>query len=99
MMNYIRNVELTVKAGKSTELLKVLNTDLLPVLKKQAGFKHEVAMVNGGRAVGISVWADKASADRYHTKVFPEVLKKLSPFIDGTPQIHNFELTATTMAA
>ncbi len=98
-MNYVRNVEFQIKAGKTPEFRKMFNDDVLPVLKQQAGFKHELAMTNGAHAVGISVWKDQTSADEYQTKVYPEVLKKLTPILEGAPRVKGFELAATTLTA
>ena len=97
-MNYIRNVSFTVKAGKTAELNTVLANEILPTMKTQPGFKHELGMLNGTNAVSLSVWTDKTSAEKYHTATYPELLKKLSPFIDGTPEITNYDLAVSTLA-
>lgn len=96
-MNRIRNVTFQIKPGKTAEFTKVLNADVLPIMRKQPGFKHELAMVNGSYGVGLSVWQDSASAEKYEATGYPDVLKKLSPLIDGEPRVTNFELAATTL--
>lgn len=96
-VNYVRNVTFQIKPGKSAEFTKVLTNDIIPVMKQQPGFKHELAMQNPSSAVGLSVWADKPSAEKYQATTYPEVLKKLSGVIDGTPRVENFELAATTL--
>ena len=97
-MNRIRNVTFQIKPGKTDEFRNVLTSDVLPILKKQPGFKHELAMVNGNNAVGLSVWQDGPSAEKYQTSTYPEVLKKLQPLLEGTPQVTNFDLAATTIS-
>lgn len=97
-MGYVRNVDFNVKAGKSSEFLKTFNSDILPVLKQQPGFQHELAMSNGTHSVGISVWKDQASAESYQTKVYPEILKKLTPMLESAPSVKSYELTATTLS-
>lgn len=97
-MGFIRNVEFQVKSGKSPEFQKLFTDEVMPMLKKQDGFKHELAMSNGTNAVGISIWKDRSSAETYQTKVYPEILKKLTPLIDGTPRVQSYELTATTLS-
>lgn len=96
-MNYVRNVEFHVKAGKTPEFNRTFADTVIPVLKQQAGFKHELAMSNEEHVLGISVWKDQASADQYESKVYPELLKKLTPLIDGSPRSEGFELTASTV--
>lgn len=94
----IRNVTFQIRKGKTAEFQKVLTNDVLPLMKRQPGFKHELAMVSGDTAVGLSVWQDQISAEKYQSGVYPEVLKALGPVIDGTPQVLNFDLAVTTLA-
>ncbi len=97
-MNRIRNVTFQIKAGKSAEFNKVLTNDVLPIMKQQPGFKHELAMINGSQVSALSVWQDQPSVDKYNTTIYPEVLKKLSPVIEGTPLVTNYDLAATTLS-
>jgi quinol monooxygenase YgiN len=97
-MNVIRNVSFTVKSGKTAEFNKVLANEVLPTMKQQPGFKHELGMLNGHQAIGMSVWTDKKSAETYQTATYPEVLKKLSPWIEGTPQVTTYDLAVSTLA-
>ncbi len=96
-MNYIRNVSFHIKAGKTDEFNKTFTADVLPIMRKQPGFKHELAMINGSDVVGVSVWQDQPSAEKYSTSAYPEVLKKLSTFIEGSPSVKGYELTASTL--
>ena len=63
----------------ASEFTKTLETDVLPVLRKQNGFKDEIAFVgsNGAEAVSISMWDRKESADAYARDTYPAVLKSL----------------------
>jgi quinol monooxygenase YgiN len=97
-MNYIRNISFTVKRDKTEEFNKLLKSEVLPTMKAQPGFKHELAMINGQHAVGLSVWTDKASAEKYQTAVYPQLLKKLSLCIEGTPEITSYDLMLSTLA-
>ncbi len=96
-MNHIRNVTFQIKPGMSREFTRVLQNDVLPVMKKQPGFKHELAMFHDNSAIGLSVWQDRSSAEQYQASTYPEVLKKLDGVIEGTPRVENFELAATTL--
>lgn len=98
-MNTIRNVAFQIKPGKTAEFNKLLNNQVMPIMKKQVGFKHELAMVNGSYAVGVSVWQDSASVEKYQATGYPEVLKALSPVLDGEPRVTSFELAASTLPA
>ncbi len=96
-MKIVRNVQFQVKRGKVEEFTRTLNNDVIPALKRHDGFNHEFAMVNGERALGISIWNDRASAEKYETAGYPMVLEKLSPVIEGTPKVDTYELAATSL--
>ena len=96
-MQFVRNVQFQVKRGKIDEFTRTLNNDVIPALKRHDGFNHEFAMVNGDRALGISIWKDRASAAKYETAGYPAVLEKLSPVIEGTPKVDTYELAATSL--
>lgn len=98
-MRFARNVYFHIKPGKDQEFSKLFDTEVMPMLKKQAGFQNELALVNGPHALGISLWDDRKSADEYETAVYPQVLKKLEPVIEGTPKVERYEVAFTTLPA
>ena len=98
-MQFARNVHFQIKNGKDVEFNRILTNDVLPLLKKQKGFKDELTLVNHDRALGISVWEDRASAETYETSAYPQILAKLNPVLDGTPRVEMFEVVASTLTA
>ncbi len=96
-MQIVRNVQFQVKQGKLEEFTKTINNEVIPALKKHEGFNHEFAMVNGERAVGISIWRDRACAEKYQDSGYRNVLQKLTPVIEGTPKVETYELAATSL--
>ena len=44
----------------------------------------------------ISLWDNKTDADAYNTNTYPGVLKTLARFIEGTPQVHTFDVVSST---
>ena len=97
-MQYARNVHFQIKNGKADEFNRVFEKDVLPLLKKQKGFKEELTLVNRERAMGISLWDDRASAESYQTSTYPEVLQKLNPVIEGTPRVETYDVANTTIS-
>lgn len=95
---YARNVTLHLKANKAGEFSRKLETDVLPVLRNQTGFKDEIALVssNGAEAVSISMWDRKESADAYDRDAYPKVLKSLETLVEGTPRVESFEVANST---
>jgi quinol monooxygenase YgiN len=96
-MHTVRNVQFHVTRGKVAELTKPLTNDATPALTRPEGYNHEFAMVNGDRALGISIWKDRASAEKYESTGYMKVLEKLSPVIEGTPKVETYELAATSL--
>src|SRR5689334_10872996 len=68
------------------------------MLRKQNGFKDEITFVepNGKEAIAISLWDRKESADQYGRDTYPQVLKGLSKMVEGTPEVHAYEVGNST---
>ena len=96
---YARNVTFRIKANMQPDYTHIFENQILPLLRKQKGFKEEITLCNPGspEAVSISLWEHKNDADDYNTRVYPEVLKFLSKTIEGTPRVHTYETVATSM--
>jgi quinol monooxygenase YgiN len=90
-MRYARNVQFHIKNGKETEFNNLFEQEVLPVLRKQEGFQEEVTLVNPKGAQFISLWDNRKNAQTYETKTYPQVLAKLTPFIEGTPRVETYE--------
>ena len=88
-----RQVTLKLKANSATELRRIAETEILPILRKQKGFRDEVTFISPERseAVANSFWDTKANAEAYELTTYVDVLKTLSNVIDGTPMVKTFE--------
>ncbi len=93
-----RQVTLKLKPNSATELTRIANDEIIPILRKQKGFRDETTFIAPERseAIANSFWDTKADADAYNTTAYPEVLKTLSNVIDGTPTVKNFEFANST---
>jgi hypothetical protein len=95
---YARNVSFRLKSNMQSDYTRTFESQILPLLQKQKGFKDGITLCNPGssEAVAISLWENKNNADDYTTNAYPEVLKTLAKFIDGTPQVHTLETVVST---
>ena|ERR1700730_4076800 len=95
---YARNVTLHLKANKGAEFTKMLENDVLPVLRKQAGFKDEITFLapEGNEAVAISLWEKKENAEAYSRDTYPTVLRSLERVVEGTPEVDSYEVSNST---
>jgi hypothetical protein len=93
-----RQVTLKLKANSATELNRIAETEILPILRKQKGFRDETTLISPERseAIGNSFWDTKADAEAYDHTSYAEVLKSLSNVIDGTPTVKTFEFANST---
>jgi heme-degrading monooxygenase HmoA len=95
---FARRVYLHLKPNSVAELTKRLETEIIPLLRKQTGFKDEITFVsqNGKEAFGISLWDSAENAEAYTRGAFSEVTKALVTVVEGTPQVENFEVVNST---
>jgi hypothetical protein len=96
---YARNVTFRIKPNMQHDYTHTFENQILPLLKKQKGFKEEITLCNPSSqdAVSISLWEHKNNADDYNTRAYPEVLKTLGNVIDGTPRVQTFETVVSTL--
>ncbi|MGI9189357.1 MAG: antibiotic biosynthesis monooxygenase family protein [Longimicrobiaceae bacterium] len=99
MRKYARNVHFQIKEGKRDEFAKVFESDVIPMLKQQEGFRDELTLVNSDNAMGISLWDSRANADSYDKTAYPKVLNTLNPLLEGTPRVETYQVGATTLNA
>jgi hypothetical protein len=73
-------------------------TAVLPLLRRQHGFKDEITFAGAGGVdvTAISLWENKADADTYNTDTYPQVLKTMERFIDGTPKVQTSDVVNST---
>ena len=95
---YARNVTMQLKSNAGSSFAQTLETDVLPVLRKQNGFKDEITFVapGGAQAVAISLWDSKESAETYGRDTYPAVLKSLDKVVEGTPVVGSYEVANST---
>lgn len=95
---YARRVSMQLKPHTAPELTERLEREIIPMLRKQQGFKDEITLVatGGTSALGISLWDKKEDADNYVRQTYPEVVKILSKFTEGTPQVETFDVANST---
>ena len=90
-------IEGTLKADKKEEFKNAWGKEILPTLKKQAGFVDEMLLfetANPNRGVGLSFWKRQEDAERYHREVFPQLVNSLKDYIDTAPTVRSFNLEA-----
>jgi heme-degrading monooxygenase HmoA len=95
---YARKVSMHLKPNSAAEFTRRLDTDVIPLLRKQKGFQDEITFVTtGGKdAFGISLWDRTEDAEAYSRGAYPEVAKLLATVVEGTPQVETYEVSNST---
>ncbi len=95
---FARNISIHLKSNMLSDYTRVFDKDVLPLLRKQNGFKDEITLAGPGGVdvTTISLWENKKDADTYNTNTYPTVLKTLARFIEGTPQVHTYDVVSST---
>jgi hypothetical protein len=95
---FARNVSVHLKYNMLSEYGHVFDNQILPLLRKQTGFRDEITFSSPGGldVTAISLWDNKADAEAYNTNTYPEVLKTFAKVIDGTPRVQTYEVVNST---
>ena len=95
---FTRNVTMKLKANSAPEFNRLIEKEILPLLRKQTGFRDEITFVAPERseAVAISFWETKENSENYNRTAYPELLKIVEKVVDGTPKVETFELSNST---
>ena len=83
---FARNVSIHLKANTLSDYTRTLEKDILPLLRKQNSFKDEITFA----------WENKADAEAYNANIYPQVLKTLARFIEGTPKVQTSDVVNST---
>ena len=96
---FARNVSIHLKSNMLSDYTRTFEKDVLPLLRKQNGFKDEITFSSpGGTDVtAISLWDNKANAEAYNNNIYPDVVKTLARVMDGTPQVQSGEVVNSTI--
>ena len=95
---FARNISIHLKSNMLSDYTRAFEKDVLPLLRKQNGFQDEITFAGPGGVdvTAISLWDNKNDADTYNTNAYPEVLKTLARFIEGTPKVQTFDVVTST---
>jgi hypothetical protein len=95
---FTRHVVVQLKPNTAPEFTRLIEKEVIPMLRKQKGFLDEVTFISPDltEAVGNSFWETKADADAYGRTGYPEVMKSLEAVINGTPTVGTANVSNST---
>lgn len=86
---FARTVSIKLKPNTLTEFNQAFEKEIMPVLRKQTGFRDEIAYAGDDslHLTAVSLWDNKEQAEAYNTSAYPGVLKTIDKYLDGAPRV------------
>ncbi|HLL73883.1 MAG TPA: antibiotic biosynthesis monooxygenase [Pyrinomonadaceae bacterium] len=96
---FSRQVTMRLKRGAAAELARVVEREVIPVMRRQKGFRDEITLIASDRleAVSTSFWETAEDAEEFNLRAYPSVLESLSRVVEKNPKAVTFEVTNSTL--
>ena len=97
---FARVVECQSTVGRSEQVARKLNNDVLPILQKQPGFVNFLTLsdkTTAERLVCVSFWTSReGDAEEYHRQHYETITNMLKPVLESPPTLKSFTVSAST---
>jgi len=95
---FARQVSMVLKADCTAQFTRTIKNEVIPLLRKQKGFKDETTFVvpDGTEAIGITLWDHKENAAAYYRTTYLQVLELLARVVEGTTEVKTLEVSNST---
>ena len=96
-----RKLCLRLKPEMLVEFTRIFEQDVVPLLRRQKGFKDEIVLaVPGSRDVlALSLWETSEDAEAYHSSAYTNVLTAVGRVMESTPRFGTPAVLHTTLYA
>lgn len=97
---FARNVSLRLKSNSLKEFTVAFEREVLPILRKQGGFRHEIMLAvdtDSTHVNAISVWDTREQADAYDVAIYPGIVQDLDRFFDSPPKVRVTTVISSTI--
>jgi heme-degrading monooxygenase HmoA len=96
---FARILAFEVKLEEKEEFVKVVNDQVLPILKKQIGFLEILPFfqkkMKEEKVLTVSLWTTRRDAERYEREFYPKVADILKPFLTAPAVVNYYNLETT----
>jgi hypothetical protein len=95
---FARKLSINLKPNTLAEFSKTFDQEIIPLLRKQKGFKDEIIFAAPGATdiLAISLWDTKQNAEAYDHSTYKDILKILDTVIVGSPKVWATEVLSST---
>jgi heme-degrading monooxygenase HmoA len=94
-----RSIRFDIAPNRNEEFHTLFRDEVLPILKKQDGFRDELLLVQDQHVLAISVWNDMDSARKYESATYPQLDKALRPVMSGKATVETFKFDSLSTIA
>jgi hypothetical protein len=96
---FARKVSMHLKVNGAPEFKKKIESEIIPLLRKQAGFLDEITFLypSGKEVHAFSLWDTAEHAEAYNRGAYPEVTKMLASVVEGPPRVQTYEVLNSTI--
>jgi len=93
-----RHVIMKLKANSAVELTRINESEIIPLLLKQKGFRDETTFIapERSKAISNSFWDTKEDEEAFDRTGYLQVLKALTNVLAETPTVERFEFAHST---
>lgn len=95
---FTRRDIMNIKPGAAVEVGRIFEGEVLPLLRKQKGMRHDDAFINPqlSEAILNSYWDTEEHAESYGRAAYSTTLKALAEVLEQTPQVETFNISSST---
>ena len=95
---FARTLSVQLQPNKFAEFTKIFEKNVLPLLRKQKGFKDELVLAapDSVDVLAISLWDTEKNAATYDQGTYKDVLKTLESMTVGAPKVVTSEVISST---
>jgi hypothetical protein len=95
---FARSVSIHLKPNRVEEFTRIIETEVIPMVRSLKGFQDKIVLVASGglEAISLSIWDLKENAEDYGRGTYREVVKVLARVVEGTPRVETREVSNST---
>jgi hypothetical protein len=95
---FAQHVSVVLKPDSVSEFTRTIKNQIIPLLRKQKGFKDEITFVvsDGTEAIGITLFDQKKNAAAYYRTTYPQVQELLAGVVEAPPEVKTYEVANST---
>ena len=95
---FSRIVTMRPKHDGITALTKELDEHILPLLRKQEGFRDEICLLSSDakKIVAISFWDREEQAKAYDRTIYPKVVESVEKYLSEVPFVKTYDVVSDT---